>query len=579
MDELTENELEHLLAVYREQTLHLLDEMTADLLALEAGNADEDALARLRRAAHTIKGDSVCVTLEGVAEIAHHIEDLMATVLAQGGDFNRDAVDAMLKGLDLVRAGIEGEHVVDVSSVDVKQWTDRLADSDGKASPPHELEPHTENSPIVLSHEAAAESRRAAKRAEPYVRVEAEKIDTLLNLASEMVIARSVLTQVDVQLEQLVQTDVVRRARESHLQLSKLISELQKNVLRMRMVTIENVFKRFPRPMRQLAIESGKRIELELEGEETELDRALIDALYEPLLHLLRNAVDHGIESPKERAAAGKPDSATIKLRAFHDGNQIVVEVADDGRGILIDVLKAKAIKSGLLTMARAAELSDKEAIDLLFLDGLSTAEQVTQVSGRGVGAAAVKRAIEALHGSVTVVSEAGVGTRFILRLPLTLAIIRALLFAANGQWFALPLMAIGEVARIRPSDLTHVDGVESYRLRDRFIAIVRPGWAFGMDRRRGGVGAGMRSEPDHHFVIVMTIGGNTFGILADSLYGEEEVVIKALDDRWLHNDAIAGATIVGNGQIVLILDAENLLRKGIRFERLKREGKLAYAS
>src|SRR6201991_171570 len=301
MDDLTQNELATLLAVYREQTLHLLDEMTADLLALEAGSADAEALARLRRAAHTIKGDSVCVMLEGVAEIAHHIEDLMAQVEARGGDFDRNAVDAMLGGLDLVRAAIDREAVEDVSAGAVRLWADEMdIDADGATA----FERATPADAASFSSPQVQNSATASRRTEPYVRIEAEKIDTLLNLASEMVIARSVLNQVDAQFEeQATQSELVRRARESHLQLSKLISELQKNVLRMRMVTIETIFKRFPRPMRQLALEINKRVDIEMLGGETELDRALTDALYEPLLHLLRNAIDHGIEAPDERAA------------------------------------------------------------------------------------------------------------------------------------------------------------------------------------------------------------------------------------------------------------------------------------
>ncbi|HEY9232152.1 MAG TPA: chemotaxis protein CheA, partial [Blastocatellia bacterium] len=494
------------------------------------------------------------------------------------GDFDRNAVDAMLGGLDLMREAIDREAVEDVSADAVKLWADELdAETDDAAALEAEMPAHTAAMDSLQERHGAAP---AARRTEPYVRIEAEKIDMLLNLASEMVIARSVLNQIGLQFEQqMAANELVRRARESHLQISKLVSELQKHVLRLRMVTIDTIFKRFARPMRQLAIESGKQVDLEMRGGETELDRALTDALYEPLLHLLRNAVDHGVETPDERRLAGKPAVARITLRAYHDGNQIVVEARDDGRGISAAALKLKAISAGLITSARAAEMSDQEAIELLFLDGLSTAEQLTQVSGRGVGAAAVKRAVEALHGTVTVASEAGLGTCFTLRLPLTLAIIRALLFAAGGQLFALPLLAISEVARIQPAEITHVDGVESYRLRDRFITVVRPGWALDFERRRGGAGAGMRTEPDHLFVIVVTVAGKRFGILAESLYGEEEVVIKALDDRWLHNDAISGATLVGNGQIVLILDADNLLRKAVRFERLKREGKLAYAS
>lgn len=577
MDELTQNEMATLLAVYREQTLHLLDEMTADLLALEAGTADGEAVARLRRAAHTIKGDSVCVMLEGVAEIAHRIEDLMAEVMARGGDFDRSAVDAMLGGLDLMREVLDREAVEDVAADSVKRWADDLETEISEAA--HKDQKPAEAAAVDSPDEPSA-APPVTRRSEPYVRIEAEKVDMLLNLASEMVIARSVLNQVGAQFEQQMgDNEIVRRARDSHLHLTKLISELQKQVLRMRMVTINTIFKRFARPMRQLAIESGKQIELEMLGGETELDRALTDALYEPLLHLLRNAIAHGVETPDERRQSGKPEVARITVRAYHDGNQIVIEARDDGRGISPTALKAKAISAGLLSAARAAEMNEQEGIELLFLDGLSTAEQLTQVAGRGVGAAAVKRAVEALHGTVTVASEAGLGTCFTLRLPLTLAIIRALLFAAAGKWLALPLLAINEVVRIRPAEITRVDGVESYRLRDRFITVVRPGWALGFERRRGGAGAALRTEPAHVFVIVVTVAGRTYGIVAETLYGEEEVVVKALDDRWLHNDAITGATLVGNGQIVLILDAENLLRKAVRFERLKREGKLAYAS
>src|SRR5918912_662483 len=242
-----------------------MDEMTADLLALEAGTADGEAVARLRRAAHTIKGDSVCVMLEGVAEIAHRIEDLMAAVLARGGDFDRNAVDAMLGGLDLLRNAIDRDPVEDVAADVVAHWVDDLdGELDGEMD-----DAALEGDAAGVSVQSPDESMAAAavKRVEPYVRIEAEKIDALLNLASEMVIARSVLNQVSVQFEQqMAQSDLLRRARESHLQISKLISELQKNVLRMRMVTIDTIFKRFARPMRQLALESGKRVEMEMLG-------------------------------------------------------------------------------------------------------------------------------------------------------------------------------------------------------------------------------------------------------------------------------------------------------------------------
>jgi two-component system, chemotaxis family, sensor kinase CheA len=350
-------------------------------------------------------------------------------------------------------------------------------------------------------------------------------------------------------------------------------------VLKMRMVTIDHVFRRFARPMRELASELEKEVELKIEGGETELDRALIDLLYEPLLHLLRNAVDHGLETREQRRAVGKPEIGRIAMRAYHEGNQIVVEVSDDGRGIDFAAIKVSAIESGAITKQDAERMTDEDAAELIFLQGLSTANKVTSLSGRGIGAAAVKASIEQVRGSVAVKSEVGVGTCFTLRMPLTLAIIRALLFSAAGQLFALPLLAVGEIARAKAGDIVDLDGVENYRLRNRFISLVRPGVVLSFDRRRGGSGAAIRSDSAHFFVIVVETGAKTYGVVADDLMGEQELVIKPLDSRWVQNEALAGASVLGDGRVVLIMDAEMVFRKAIKYERGKGNGREAYAS
>lgn len=576
MDDFSREEMEQLFAVFRDQSLHILDEMCEDLLAVESGSADGEALARLRRAAHTIKGDSACVGLEGVTEIAHRIEDVFDMFGRERGSCDAGVVDSVLAGLDLVRSAIGGDEVEDVGAQSVADWSNQFTEARVLES-----ETHTEaTSAHQVGSKAANEAANLTRRKREYVRVEAPKVDALLNLAGEMVIARSVINQVAEELElEFPRNDLVSRLGFANSQVGKLIGELQKSVLKMRMVTIDQVFRRFARPVRELAGESGKRVELETAGGETELDRALVDLLYEPILHLLRNAVDHGIETEEGRRAAGKPDMCKVMMRAYHEANQVVVEVRDDGRGIDIASLKDKATDVGAISSTEAEAMTDEEALDLIFLQGCSTAKEITRISGRGVGASAVKSAIEQLRGSVTVKSERGVGTTFTLRLPLTLAIIKALLFTASGELFAFPLLSVSEIVRADASDVVWLDGHESYRLRDRFVSLVRPAVVLGLDRRSvGSSGARMRAEAEHLFIIVLSAGERRYGVVADSLLGDQELVIKPLESMWIRSEALAGASVLGDGRVVLIMDADTVFRKAIKYERSRGSGKGAYA-
>jgi two-component system chemotaxis sensor kinase CheA len=576
MDEFSREEIEQLFAVFRDQSLHILDEMCEDLLAVESSSADGDALARLRRAAHTIKGDSACIGLGGVTEIAHKIEDLFDLFSVEDGRYEASAVDSVLAGLDLIRSAISGDEVKDVAGQSVIDWSNqfmegRIAESDAQTG--------RFAAPETASQTAVAATGVSRPKRE-YVRVEAAKVDALLNLAGEMVIARSVINQVGEELErEFPKNDLVSRFSFANAQVGKLIGELQKGVLKLRTVTIDHVFKRFARPVRELAGESGKRVDLEMSGGETELDRALVDLLYEPILHLLRNAVDHGIEALEERRASGKTDVCKIAMRAYHEGNQVVVEVRDDGRGLDVARLKEKALEVGAVSKAEVEQMSEEEALNLIFLEGCSTAREITRISGRGVGASAVKSAIEQLRGSVTVKSAVGVGTVFTLRLPLTLAIIKAMLFTANGELFAFPLLSVSEIVRAHPSEVAFLDGHESYRLRDRFISLVRPSVVLGFERRSGNsIGARLRAEAAHIFIIVLSVGGRRYGVVADTLLGDQELVIKPLESHWIHNESLAGASVLGDGRVVLIMDAEMVFRKAIKHERSKGNGKGAYA-
>lgn len=582
MDDLTTAEFEQLIAVFRDQSLQILDEMAQDLLAIEASRADAEAMSRLRRGAHTIKGDSACVGLSGIAQVAHKIEDMFDSVLCGDTKVDRRSADVILEGLDALKKAIEGPELSDVAAETANGLVDALTkvqrEAEAGASGQYMVDHQTAARPAPTpSPRADAEGPSKTRRG--FVRVEAAKIDALLNLAGEMVIARSVLSQLGPELELAIpRNDMVERFSGASSQMGKLIAELQKSVLKMRMVTIDHVFRRFARPMRELAAEHGKEFDLHISGSETELDRALVELVSEPLLHLLRNAVDHGLENIEERRNAGKPESGRIAMRAYHEGNQVVIEVSDDGRGIDPTAVRKKALEAGVLTKRDAERITDQEAVELIFVQGLSTAKKVTQLSGRGIGASAVKAAIEQLRGSVAVKTEVGVGTCFTLRMPLTLAIIKALLFTASGQLFALPILAVSEIARAERSEIVQLNGIEAYRLRERFISLVRPGVVLSFDRRRGGSGASLRGEAKNFFVVVLSTGDKAYGIVADELMGEQELVIKPLDTRWVQNEALAGASVLGDGRVVLIMDAEMVFRKAIKYERAKGIGREAYA-
>jgi len=580
MDDLTKAELDQLLGVFRDQSLQILEDMGHDLLTLESRPDDAEAMTRLRRGAHTLKGDSACIDLEGVTQITHKIEDVLDAVLTGQIAFDRRSVDVILESMDAVKAAIDGSEVGDVPAETAKEIVEALAAIQNSDEACFSTRSAAENKHAPRPQASIGdESQIANTPRRDYVRVEAAKVDALLNLAGEMVIARSVISQLGPEIEMaLPRNEMVGRFSGASNHMGKLIAELQKSVLKMRMVTIDHVFRRFARPMRELATERGKEVELQISGGETELDRALVDLLYEPLLHLLRNAIDHGLETSEDRRLANKPAVGRIGMRAYHEGNHVVIEVSDDGRGIDPVAVKEKAIESGAITLQDSARMPDDDAAELIFLEGLSTAKTITRLSGRGIGAAAVKAAIEQLRGSVAVKSEVGGGTCFTLRMPLTLAIIRALLFKAAGQLFALPLLAVSEIARAESSDIVYLDGIENYRLRDRFVSLVRPGVVLSFDRRKGGSGAGFRHEAGHFFVVILATADKKYGVVADELMGEQELVIKPLDSHWVQNDALAGASVLGDGRVVLIMDAEMVFRKAVKYERGKGNSREAYA-
>jgi len=378
----------------------------------------------------------------------------------------------------------------------------------------------------------------------------------------ELIINRSMLGQVVREMEAGSSTgDASARLNALNVSMERTISDLQKGVMKMRMVPVYHVFRKFPKAVRDLSAEKGKRVLIELIGKETELDKRIVDALGEPLAHIIRNLIDHGIETPEERRAAGKHEEGRITLKAYHEASQIVIEAGDDGKGVDTEILKRKAVEGGFLGQGEADALSGADAVNLIFLSGLSTAQTVSETSGRGVGMDAVKTAVEGMKGSIEVETTRGKGTLFRLRLPLTLAVIKALLFEVGERLYAVPVPVITEVAKIMLDDLITVEGKKTLLLRDQIISVIALEELFRIK------GNGAKKK----YVLILGTGGRKVGLAIDRLMWQQELVIKALDDRHGQSDFVAGASILGNGKVVLILDVMAVFRKAVEQEKMKR--------
>lgn len=352
----------------------------------------------------------------------------------------------------------------------------------------------------------------------------------------------------------------VSRLRSTAQNLGRITGDLQEAVMRIRMVPISQIFSRFPRLVRDLSRSLDKKVNLEIQGEDTELDKSVIEDLLDPLIHSARNSIDHGIEPADERVAAGKPEAGTLRLSASNEGNMIVITVEDDGRGIDVESVQRKAVERGVIPAGKA--LSDVEAHNLIFDPGFSTARSITNVSGRGVGLDVVKRQIEKVNGTVTVWSEKGAGTRFTIKIPLTLAIIQGLLVRVGSERYAIPVTSVIESHRIRPSEIRLLDNYEVFNVREDVISLIRLNRLFGIQADE---------EREYYFVVVVGTGEKRIGLLVDSLIGEEDVVIKPLRDHYTNAPGIAGANITGDGTVSLIIDVSQLLDLGMRHEMERR--------
>ncbi len=383
------------------------------------------------------------------------------------------------------------------------------------------------------------------------VRVEIGRLDNLMNLVSELIIIKTRLEDLDTTNHKSNDQGSKNNMNEAIEYLERITTSLHDAVMKVRMVPVERTFNRFPRLVRDLSKDLGKNIKLFMSGEETEVDRTVIDEIGDPLIHLIRNSLDHGIESPAEREKLGKEETGFVALRAYPDGNTVVIEVEDDGKGINPEVIKRKAIEKNIITKDEADTMSDKELINLLFKAGFSTVDKVTDLSGRGVGLDVVKSKIEAINGTVEVISVMGQGSKFVIRLPLTLAIIQALMVNLNQEKFAIPLNNIKEITTIETSKITMVQDQEVVLYRNKTLPIIRMKDVLDIEYDH--------EELSELIVVIVKKGDIEAGLVVDSLIGQQEIVIKSLGKYLTGIKAIAGATILGNGSVALIVDPNQL--------------------
>lgn len=473
--------------------------------------------------------------------------------------------------------------------------------------------------PDEHAEERGADAKRAGQQAGSILRVDSKRIDNLLNLVSETVINKATFNQISTQFSELqsgfqgaqgqfrdkikelfdelpqylaaiesgrpikeVKKEIVERYgalygtfdafeadfkanvakfRGTAQNLGRITSELQEGVMRIRMVPISQIFSRFPRLVRDLSKSLSKKVNLVIEGEDTELDKSVIEDLLDPLMHSVRNALDHGIESAADRRAAGKPEEGTVMLKASNEGNMIIIEISDDGKGIDVEAVKRKAVERGVIHPTKA--LTELESFNLIFEPGFSTAAAVTNISGRGVGLDVVKRQIEKLNGMVTVTSQRGKGTKFTIKLPLTLAIIQGLLVRVGREIYSIPITSVIESHRIRPSEIKMIDNYEVFNVRSDVVSLLRLNRLFRIQTDERG---------DYCFVVIVGTADKRMGLMVDSLIGEEDVVIKPLHDQFTNSPGIAGASILGDGSVCLIIDVSQLLELGQKKELEERQ-------
>jgi two-component system chemotaxis sensor kinase CheA len=559
------------IARFKTETQEHVQKINDRLLQLEKRPGDQSILETLMREAHTIKGSSAMIGYKRIADIAHVMEDGLEKALEGKVKLEKAHFDVLFKCADAIPLLIEDKVTwkgTGVSSPFVNELCKEIEDV-FKEKPPEEPEggkPKKAEVKKITEEAVAAISEPMPSIPAPFseesIRVDIRKLDKVMNLSGELLISK-------IHLDEL--TKHLSSKAEAHAQIKEdcgaLIQELNKvnnsfdfitkgledEVLGLRMISIGYLFGTFPRAMRDLANEKGKEVQILIKGEETELDKSIIDEMKGPMMHLLRNAIDHGIESPDERVAKGKPRTGIITLTASQRGSHVFIEISDDGRGIDTDKVRREAVKRGLIAEGKAKDLVDEQVYSFLFIPGFSTSETITEVSGRGVGLDVVRETILKLKGMVQVDSKLGQGSRFTIKLPLTLGITESLFVACGNETFALPIENVVETIRVNQGEIRTVEGKEVMTLRGQILPLVRLKDVFDLSQR------GIIEKKLFLVVIVQSVE-KRIGLVVDQLLGRQEIVRKNLTGPLRNVHGISGATIIGDGRVILILDIPQII-------------------
>ena len=561
-----------------------LETAESKLLELESQSEDKEVINAVFRSFHTIKGASGFLNLEDVTRVAHCVEDVLDSARKGTLTLTPSILDVALESLDLLaqligktKSALEKGQPVYAQDVtafvgkmeqaaagDVVEIKEEMA-TESVASSDEDVATKAQKPEAAPKSVDVQPERRGQNREQSYVRVGTEKLDQLVNLVGELVIAQTQVSQ---------NPDVVHTANQKLTkdisQLMKISTDIQEISMSMRMVPIRSTFERMARIIRDLSRKCGKQVRFEMSGEDTELDKNVVEELVDPLTHMVRNAVDHGIESEEDRLTAGKTNQGSVHLNAYHKGGNIVIELRDDGKGLDRDKIMEKAVERGLVQPD--AQLSDEEVFAMIFQAGFSTAEQISDISGRGVGMDVVRRNIEGLRGRVDVTSELGKGSVFTIRLPLTLAIIDGMVIGVGEERYILPMTAIVRSLRPEKDDVFYVMGKgEMIRVQEELLPIVRLYNRFGVPPTC--------QEISESLVVIVEAEGKRCGVMVDELLGMQQVVIKGLHDHLRKEPCLSGCAILGDGRVGLILDANGLVRQGNKSDT-KRDGNgVAYRS
>ena len=552
------DDMQELVQDFLVETNEIIENLDHDLVELESNQNDLELLNKIFRGAHTMKGSSSFLGFNKLAELTHHAEDILNKLRKGEMVVTREIMDTLLEFVDKTKQIISdienGTDTTDCSSVieDLKLASEGKLTSKTKNNKSAAQVPATAPKPQAApKKQEAPKVVHQATSVEQTIRVDVSRLDSLVNLVGELVLSRNMLSQIAGELENKFENEyLVEQLLVATNAIGMNTTELQLAIMKTRMIAIGKVFNRFPRVVRDIARDTGKEIELVISGEETELDKQVIESIGDPLLHMIRNSCDHGVETPEVRLAKGKPRMGTVNLSAYHEGNHVVIEIKDDGAGMDPDKIKRKAIEKGVITVDEANSMDDRQAFSLIFKPGFSTADKITNISGRGVGMDVVRTNIEKLNGIITIDSKIDEGSTFYLKLPLTLAIIQALLVEVAGETFAIPLASVVETVRITNEEIHSFEGSEVLKLRDRVLSLIRLDEAFALDEL----------EQDEIYVVVVALAEKQLGLIVDKLIGQEEIVIKSLGDYLGGNPGIAGATITGDGRVRLILDVAGVI-------------------